>query len=643
VSFAWLIPALPFAGFFILMVGWRMPRKAAACIGAGSVGLAMAFAIWVAALFLANPPAGGSSTFLLWQWVAVSGFSAPVAITVDALSVVMLLVVTVVGFLIHLYSVDHMAGGEGYSRFFAYMNLFVGSMLTLVLADNLLLLYLGWEGVGLCSYLLIGFWYEDPANGRAARKAFIVTRIGDVALMIGLFLIAFSLGSLGLKESSAKALSSWAPGSGIAVAAAALILGGAVGKSAQLPLQTWLPDAMAGPSPVSALIHAATMVTAGVYLIARTNVFFSLAPAVQLAVGIVGAATLILAGSSAVSQRDIKRVLAYSTISQLGYMFLALGVGSWAGAIFHLVTHALFKSLLFLSAGVVILAMNEEHDIFAMGGLARKMPFTFWVFLIGCFGLTALPPVTSGFSSKDLILAAAWSSGGAGRILWAVALAGVFLTSLYTFRMVFIAFFGPPRPLAEHGAEGGSHASHGGPGRGFRAGPIMGFPLAVLALLCVIGGLLNLPATLGGAPFLFNFLDTVLPHQSPAEGGALSEGMLQLISLVVSLAGIPFAYLIYKRSLRPAPAHEGRPSLIKRFLASGWGFDSIYDVLLVRPFTWIAGINRADVINGLSEGVGAVNMFFSRLFRVSQTGRVRWYAVGLAAGGLLIVAAVVML
>src|SRR5690348_10448897 len=342
----------------------------------------------------------------------------------------MVLVITFVAFLIHLYSTEYMEGDVGYSRFFAYMNLFVASMVTLVLADNLLLLYLGWEGVGLCSYLLIGFWYTDPANGRAARKAFIVTRVGDTSMVIGLFLIFQRLGTLNIQDLMHRAAQQWPVGAAVAIAVSALLLGGAVGKSAQLPLQTWLPDAMAGPTPTSALIHAATMVTAGVYLIARTHVLFSLAPPVMLAVAVIGAATLLLAGCSALTQRDIKRVLAYSTISQIGYMFLALGVGAWAAAIFHLMTHAFFKALLFLSAGVVIQRLGEEHDIFRMGGLRHRMPLAFWSFLAGSASLAALPILTAGFYSKDLILWAAWSDGFGGKWLWGGALLGAFLTAV---------------------------------------------------------------------------------------------------------------------------------------------------------------------------------------------------------------------
>src|SRR5512142_1299097 len=433
-SYLYLIPALPFAGFIVLaLLGRRLRKATVALVGAGSVGLSALIALLTAVRFVAAPPEGHTLSTTLWTWMQLDGYAPAVSFILDPLSLVMVLVITVVGFLIHLYSAEFMSDEEGYSRFFAYMNLFVGAMLTLVLADNLVLLYLGWEGVGLCSYLLIGFWYTDPANGRAARKAFVVTRIGDTAMAIGLFLLFSNLGTLDIRELMQAAQTTWPAGSGTAVLAAALLLGGALGKSAQLPLQTWLPDAMAGPTPVSALIHAATMVTAGVYLIARTHALFELAPAVQSAVAAIGAITLLVAGSSALVQRDIKRVLAYSTISQIGYMFLALGVGAWSAAMFHFMTHAFFKALLFLGAGVVILAQHHEHDMFKMGGLRDRLPSTYWTFLIGAASLSALPLVTAGFYSKDLILWQAWSSPMGSKVLWAVGLAGALLTSAYTF------------------------------------------------------------------------------------------------------------------------------------------------------------------------------------------------------------------
>ena len=400
----------------------------------------MAFAVCLD--FIASPPPGDAYRQVLWTWFDVGGLAPRIAFYLDAMAVVFVLVITGVGFLIHLYSTEYMEGDEAFRRFFIYMNLFVASMLVLVLADNLLLLYLGWEGVGLCSYLLISFWQRDAGNVYAGRKAFIVTRVGDTALIVGLFLLFTQLHTLDIQPLMEGAAAEWAAGSGVAVAAAALLLGGAVGKSAQLPLQTWLPDAMAGPTPVSALIHAATMVTAGVYLIARTNVLFTLAPDVRLAVAVVGTATLLYAGFSALVQRDIKRVLAYSTVSQIGYMFLALGVSGWSAAVFHFMTHAFFKALLFLGAGVVIEALGHQHDIFRMGGLRRRLPLTFWTFPIGAAALSALPLVTAGFYSKDLIVATSWASVDGSVWLWVGALAGAFVTSLYAFRLVFVVFFG---------------------------------------------------------------------------------------------------------------------------------------------------------------------------------------------------------
>src|SRR5579859_5500752 len=374
----WLIPVLPFAGFAALgLMGRRLSRRVVAVVGVGSVGVAALLAALVSASFLLAPPADQAYTQTLWHWMQVGGFTPAISFYLDALSLVMMLVVAFVSFFIHVYSAEFMAGEDGYSRFFAYMNLFVGSMLTLVLADNLVLLYLGWEGVGLCSYLLIGFWYQDEKNGYAARKAFIVTRVGDTAMAIGLFMLFQNFHTLNIQEIATKAPQLLTVGSDSALIIALLLLGGAVGKSAQLPLQTWLPDAMVGPSPVSALIHAATMVTAGVYMIARLGFMFSMAPSTLDLVATVGALTALFAATIAIVQPDIKKVLAYSTISQLGYMFLGVGSGAYASGIFHVMTHAFFKGLLFLCAGSVMHALGGEQDMTKMGGLWRKLPITF--------------------------------------------------------------------------------------------------------------------------------------------------------------------------------------------------------------------------------------------------------------------------
>jgi NADH-quinone oxidoreductase subunit L len=623
----WLIPVLPFAGFFILAVaGARMSKNAVAFVGIGSVFFSAAITGLTGITFLASPPPGHAYSQTLWIWFDVAGLRPGITFYLDALSLVMITVITFVGFLIHLYSSEFMTGDEGYSRFFAYMNLFVGSMLVLVLADNLLLLYLGWEGVGLCSYLLIGFWYKDPINGRAAMKAFIVTRVGDVSLAIGLFLIFDKLGTLQIQEFMRLASVQWPVGSGLAIAAAALILGGAVGKSAQLPLQTWLPDAMAGPTPVSALIHAATMVTAGVYLIARTHVLFELAPVVEHVVAIVGALTLLISGFSALAQHDIKRVLAYSTISQIGYMFLALGVGAWSAAIFHFMTHAFFKALLFLGAGVVIIGLEHEHSIFKMGGLRKQLPLTFWTFLAGAASLSALPLVTAGFYSKDLILWETWGSKAGGPWLWAAGVVGAFLTSLYTFRMVFVAFFGEPKSEVTR-----------------KPGLRMLLPLVVLAVLSIIGGFIELPSSFGNLKLFTGFMHTSLP---PVMTNAVPPGVEPLLLFVtglVSLAGVLVAYVLFMR----LPGYVERSvktragTLLHSFWFSGWGFDWVYQTFLIRPFVWASRVNKDDFIDLFYAGLAWYSRLFHGALSRSQGGKIRWYAVGIVLGAIVFIALVV--
>ena len=594
----WLVPAVPFASAAVLaLIGSRLPRRAIAAVGVLSIGISAAVTIAIAASFLSAPPPANVYTQHLWTWIDVAGFHPGIAFYLDPLSLIMMLVVTFVAFWIHLYSTEFMAGDVGYSRFFAYMNLFVASMITLVLADNLLLLYLGWEGVGLCSYLLIGFWYEDPANGRAGQKAFIVTRVGDTAMAIGLFLLFHHAGTLQIQDAMSRATAS-----GWVVAVAALLLGGAVGKSAQLPLQTWLPDAMAGPTPTSALIHAATMVTAGVYLVARTHVLFERAPQVQLAVAIVGAATLLLAGFSALVQTDIKRVLAYSTMSQIGYMFLALGVGAWSAAIFHLMTHAFFKALLFLAAGVVIEALHHEHDIRRMGGLRKELPVAFWTFLIGGCALAGLPLITAGAYSKDWILAGAATNPA----LWWAAIAGVILTSMYTFRLIFLVFFGPAQtPVSK------------------RPGIAMQLPVWVLAFLAIAGGF-------DKGPFR-EFMAAVFPGLQEAP-----ETASTIAAAVAFLAGLGLAWLnVRGRFTVPSPLAE--------FWFADWGFDWLYDHLFVRPTVWVAQANRSDAVDLIYRGMAAVARAGNRSLAWTETGKMRWYAAAIAGGSLLFIAMVVFL
>ena len=427
-EFVSLIPLMPLIGFLVLVCTLgKLPRLWVGLVGAGSIAIAFILVVLTGLEYLSQPEPL-PYTVNVYTWMQLEGFTTNISFLIDGLSLTMLSVITGVGFLIHVYSALFMWEDKDYSRFFSYMNLFVAAMLLLVLADNLLVLFVGWEGVGLCSYLLVGFWHEERANGAAARKAFVVTRIGDTAMALGMFLLFIHLGTLDMQAMARQATEIWLPGDMVVTIACLLLVGGAVGKSAQLPLQTWLPDAMAGPTPVSALIHAATMVTAGVYLIARNHELFLLAPTALLTVAVIGAVTLLMAAFAAMTQTDIKRILAYSTISQIGYMFLALGVGAWSAAIFHLMTHAFFKALLFLGAGAVIYSLHHEHNIFRMGGLRSKLPVAFWSFMIGSAALAALP-LTSGFYSKDLILLATYDQAPFGGWLLAAGMLGALLTT----------------------------------------------------------------------------------------------------------------------------------------------------------------------------------------------------------------------
>ena len=620
----WLVPALPLAGFLVLVLGGkRLSKTLIPMIGAGSIGLAALITLLIGNQFLSSPPEGGQWTQTLWSWISIGDFRPDIALHLDALSVVFIFVITFVGFFIHLYSVEFMREDEGYARFFAYMNLFVCSMLILVLADNLLLLYFGWEGVGLCSYLLIGFWYRDPANGRAARKAFIMTRVGDTAMAIGLFILFQTFGTLHIGTILSQAPVVWQVGSSIAVLTALLLLGGAVGKSGQLPLQSWLPDAMAGPSPVSALIHAATMVTAGVYLIARTHTLFTLAPVAMHIVAVVGAITLLLAGFSALTQRDIKRTLAYSTISQIGYMFLALGVGAWSAAIFHFMTHAFFKALLFLSAGAVIVALHHEHDMFKMGGLRKKMPIIFWTFVAGAASLAALPLITAGFYSKDAILWASYAGEKGETLLWLAGIIGAFITAIYTTRMVILTFFGEEK----------THIHH-------MPGKLMTYPLVILAFFSLFVGFIEIPHNFGHLQLMSGVLEGVLPGFHVSHTVGMPEWLFQLMAALITFAGIYIAYHVFVRvpalldSLKKAEFAQ----LMQRWWYAGWGFDWLYQKLFVTPYEYIAAINKKDVIDQFYNGLALVTAFFHYLFKTMQTGSLRWYVMSIVVGTAVILA-----
>ena len=614
----WLIPTVPFLGAFALILfGSWLPRKMVPVIGAGSVGLAAIFTIIVGIDFVSSTAISFNTH--AWQWLDVTGLSAAFAFHLDALSVVFIFVITFVGFLIHIYSAEFMEDDDGYARFFAYLNLFVSSMLILVLADNLVLMYLGWEGVGLCSYLLIGFWYTEEKNGYAARKAFIVTRVGDTAMAVGLFMLFQNFHTLNIQEIALLATQQWTVGSETALIIALLLLGGAVGKSAQFPLQTWLPDAMAGPSPVSALIHAATMVTAGVYLIARTHAIFELAPIALMVVGIVGAATLLIAGFAALTQFDLKRVLAYSTISQIGYMFLALGVGAWSAAIFHFMIHAFFKALLFLAAGAVIMALHHEHDMFKMGGLKKKLPVIYWTFLIGASSLAALPIITAGFYSKDEILWLSLAGENGNIYFFLVALLGAFVTSIYTFRMVYLTFFGEEK----------THVHH-------VPGSAMNIPLLILAGLSTFAGFIQLPHTFGHITLFSDFLAPVLPAISIQKDFENLEWLIQLIAAGAALSGVYVAYLFYIKNPQLSDELKSSAADLHQFWFSGWGFDSLYNFLFVRPFVFLSTVNKNDIVDKLYEGLVVIAEFFHRIFSFTQSGILRWYIMGIVVGGILL-------
>ncbi|MDB4076427.1 NADH-quinone oxidoreductase subunit L [Porticoccaceae bacterium] len=594
----WLIPLIPLLSSVTLMLaGSRLPRLLIGITGVGSVGLAALLTLATGLDFLANPEI---FQLTLWTWIQVGSFAPGVAFYFDGLTLVMMSVITGVGFLIHLFSTEFMEQDESYARYFAYLNMFVAAMLVLVMADNLLLLYLGWEGVGVCSYLLVGFWYQNSANGQAARKAFIVTRIGDTAMALGLFLLFTELGTLDIQAMVGIANETWQVGDNIPLIACLLLLAGAVGKSAQLPLHTWLPDAMAGPTPVSALIHAATMVTAGVYLIARTHGLFLLAPEAMMAVAVIGIATTLMAAFTALMQSDIKRILAYSTISQIGYMFLALGVGAWTAGIFHLMTHAFFKALLFLGSGAIIHCLHHEHNIFKMGGLRTRMPVTFWSFMIGSAALAALP-MTSGFFSKDQILLQAYQMPGMGPWLWLAGLLGALLTAIYSFRLVFVVFFGGAKTEPDKDT-------------GWR----MALPLTVLCGLSLIGGYFIIP----------------VQDVFPVGSGDHPAHWVEYVSISVPLFGVLLAYLIFHTGqLRVDSLVNSRiGKTLGQFWLSGWGIDWLYDRLFVRPYYALSGMLKSEPVDAIYGLIVAINQTFNHWLSVTQTGRMRWYIVSMVFG-----------
>ncbi|MEP0826894.1 MAG: NADH-quinone oxidoreductase subunit L [bacterium] len=633
----YLIPIFSLAGFLLngLLLG-RLNKKLISIIGCGSVGLSFIWSLKTFFNLLALPETERQIEEVLFSWIPSGEFSVNFGFLFDPLSAVMALVVSGVGFLIHLYSVGYMHDDKGYGRYFTYLNLFVFSMLTLVLANNYLLMFVGWEGVGLCSYLLIGFWFEKQSASDAGKKAFIVNRIGDFGFLLGMFIIFWQVGSLNFTAVFERAPEIFIAEGGLITAATLLLFLGATGKSAQIPLYVWLPDAMEGPTPVSALIHAATMVTAGVYMIARSNVLYMMAPTTLMIVAIVGMATALLAATIAMTQNDIKRVLAYSTISQLGYMFTACGVAAFAAGIFHLMTHAFFKALLFLGAGSVIHALSGQQDIRYMGGLKSRLRTTYLTFLVATLAIAGIPGL-SGFFSKDEILWKAFSSSFGSPWLWVVAVFTAMLTAFYMFRLLYLTFYGSER-MDAHTRE---HI-HESP-------RIMTVPLSILAVLSIIGGYVGIPHVLGGGNQFENFLEPVMGarHAAPSEEihmsaahSATTELLLMVLSVALVLFSIYMAYYFYLKNTALAGRMQKSFSGIYRILYGKYFVDELYGAVIVRPlvngsiFLWkIVDVILIDsLLNGLAYLVGDI----SKGFRHMQTGRLRSYVTVFALGVIII-------
>jgi len=623
-KYIWLIPLLPLAGFIINGIGRNaLPKSIIGVIG--SLLVLISFGISVGLFFevkAAGPDFHGFNV-TLFDWFKVNNFTISFSFLVDQLSVIMLMIITGVGFLIHLYSAGYMKDDAGFGKFFAYLNLFVFFMLLLVLGSNYLVMFIGWEGVGLCSYLLIGFWYTNPSYADAAKKAFIMNRIGDLGFIIGIFLLMNWFGSANFADIFHKATTKDYAGAPYELITILLFVG-AVGKSAQLPLFTWLPDAMAGPTPVSALIHAATMVTAGVYMIARSNILFIMAPTTLHIISIVGLATALLGALIALSQTDIKKVLAYSTVSQLGYMFLGLGMGAFTGAFFHVLTHAFFKALLFLGAGSVIHAVSGEQDMRKMGGLKGKLPITFITMLIGTIAISGIPPL-AGFFSKDEILGHTFMHSTS---MYVIGVITAMFTSFYMFRMLFLTFYGKFRGTHEQ-----EHHLHESP-------PSMTIPLIVLAILSFKGGLINLPESWSGHEWLKEFLTPVFEAsakkvvETPLSGS--TEIILMAISAGAAVVASIYAYMKYvKNSSVPVSDEEERPALTALSYHKFY-IDELYDTIIRKPLDALSVffykvIDRLG-IDGIVNGLGKGSIEASKGLRLLQTGNVGFYIFMMVVG-----------
>ncbi len=622
INLVWLIPLFPLLGFLINGLGRNMLSKTV--IGfVGCLSVLASFAVSVGIFLELNSSDTKSFIIPIFDWISAGTVKIPFSFLIDPLSTLMLLIVTGIGFLIHVYSTGYMNHDAGFGKFFSYLNLFIFFMLLLVLGSNYVAMFIGWEGVGLCSYLLIGFWFSNTAYSSAAKKAFIMNRIGDLGFLIAVFLIFTTFNSVEFANVFPQA-ANMASGDSTLILITALLFVGAIGKSAQIPLFTWLPDAMAGPTPVSALIHAATMVTAGIYMIARSNILFTLAPETLSVVSIIGLATLFMAAVIAVSQTDIKKVLAYSTVSQLGYMFLGLGVGAYTGAFFHVITHAFFKALLFLGAGSVIHAMSNEQDMRNMGGLRKKLPVTFLTMMVGTIAIAGLPPF-SGFFSKDEILAHVYEHN---KVFWVIAVIGAMFTSFYMFRMMYLTFNGSFRGTTDQ-----EHHLHESPAS-------MTIPLIVLAVLSALGGVIGIPAVLGGGHWLENFLAPVF-EVSTTKTSALTldhttEYVLMALSVTAALLSMLYAYVRYvKQGHIPADNRTDR-GLLARLSYNKFYIDEVYNSFITRPLDTLSGFFYKTVdkagIDGIVNGFGKGAVEASKSFRLLQTGMVGFYIFMMVAG-----------
>jgi NADH-quinone oxidoreductase subunit L len=623
-NFIWLIPLFPLAGFLLMGINYKnLPVKISGWFGSAMVLTSFLLSLAVFINLLCGAP---SQSIIMFDWIKAGGINFPIEFLIDPLSALMLLIITGVGFLIHVYSIGYMHGDEGFNRFFAYMNLFVFFMLVLVLGASYTIMFIGWEGVGLCSYLLIGFWFKNQDYNNAAKKAFIMNRIGDLGFLLGMFLLFQTFGSLSFSVIFPKA-ALITVGTPVLTTITLLLFIGAIGKSAQIPLFTWLPDAMAGPTPVSALIHAATMVTAGVYMVARSNILYTLSPVTLMVVAATGLATALFAAVIAIFQNDIKKILAYSTISQLGYMFLGLGVGAFTGAVFHLTTHAFFKALLFLAAGSVIHAMSGEQDIRKMGGLSKKIPRTYVVFLIGTIAIAGIPPF-AGFFSKDEILSAVFN---ANPVFWVLGVAGALMTAFYMFRLLFLTFKGNFR-----GNNDKFNNIHESP-------VTMMIPLIILAILSAFGGLIGLPESIGPHG-LKKFLDPVFASsvalQSHVSPSVITEYILIFVTVSLVLLMIALAWRLYVAKLYVPSGEEVEKTGIIKLIYSKFYVDDVYNFLLIKPFLWLSGIFHSifelKLIDPAIESIGRFTIFSGRKLRLLQTGNVGFYLFAMVFGIIMV-------